>query len=217
MYRQRMTLSLLALATLTLGLGLWINDQAGGSYQARTYQQPHYYMHLRPGGVTADDTQLTPSTSSWYDVNDAVPIPEEWSLGSVSLSVYAYGDGTAEGDPNAGTFDANVYVVTEFGSAARVCALSGTIGELELSHDPTSRPPLAYRPSAIADPNHKWAEGAFTINTGASCWRTDVNATGETNGIGEVRFAPGGATHIVILFDNMASVTKLYALMTGRP
>jgi len=217
MNRERSILWMLAAATLTLGLGLWIAEQAGGGYQPVSYRLPHYYKHLRPNGVSADDTPLTPSTSSWYDVNDAIAIPEEWSLGSVSVSIYAYGDGTGEGDPNAGTFDANLYVVTEFGSAARVCALSGAIGDLELSHDPAAGWGSAYRPSQIADPNRKWAEGPMTIHTTADCWRGPVSATGEPNGIGEITFKPAGATHAFILFDNKSNITKLYALLTGRP
>ena len=183
-----------------------------GSYQPHNYRIPRGYIHLRPGGVASDDTPLTNSTSTWYDVNDWVRIPEDW--GSVSISIYAYGDGTGAGDPNAGVFDANLYVVHEYGAPMHICSLSGTIGELELSHDPVRGWGGNYRSGLGADPNHKWAEGPITLND--ESWRYPVGLSGEANGVGEINFNPAGATHINILFEK-TGISTLYAVMTGRP
>lgn len=201
------------IAAMTLGLlaGLCLTFTLG-SYQPHNYRVPRGYIHLRPGGVDANDTPLTASTSTWYDVNDWVRIREDW--GTVSISIYAYGDGDAAGDPNAGVFDANLYVVHEYGAPMHVCAVSGTIGEMELSHDPVVGWGSNYRSGSAPDPNHKWAEGPMTLND--ESWRYPVGVSGEPNGVGEINFNPAGATHIQILFEK-TDITTLYAIMTGRP
>jgi hypothetical protein len=176
-------------------------------------RQVHGYKHVRPGGVTANDAALTATTSTWGDIDDWVEIPEDWD--SLSLSIYAYGDGSGAGDPHGAVFDANLYVAHEFGSALHACRFHGEIGNLQMSHDPAFGPGSQYAyAGGAADLNHKWAEGPFQLVE--SFWRTPVGMSGKVDGVGELNINHNGATKIKVLFDNTADATQWFCVMTGR-
>ncbi len=173
---------------------------------------PRGYVHIRPSGVSANDTALTVSTSSWHDVSGWQSIPQDWD--SMSISFFAYGDGTGIGNPYGGSVTAKVYVVHEYGSAIPVVDVSLHVGNLELSHDPAYGPGSQYRASQVADPNHKWVDGPITVNQ--RMWRSPVEVTGISDGIGEINFNHAGATSIKVLFSSKTDITTIYAVMTGR-
>lgn len=179
--------------------------------QPTPQRQVHGYRHIRPGGVTTNDTALTVSTSHWTVCNGWATIPEEWD--SISLSVYAYGDGDGAGDPHGAVFDANLYVAHEYGSAIHVCRFSGEVGNLQMSCDPVSGPGSEYNGGA-ASTDYKWAQGPFVLNE--SFWRTPIYMSGKADGIGELNFNHNGATKIRVQFDNLADASKWYCVMTGR-
>ncbi len=181
---------------------------AAGSSPVRRVS--HGYIHVRPGGVTADDTALTVTTSAWTHVRDWVEIPEDWD--SVSISLYAYGDGDGAGDPNQGVVDCNLYVAHEFGPAIHVCRFSVEVGNLRLSHDP--EPGTRIRTDEAADTNTRWAEGPFTLTE--SFWRSPIWMSGKEDGVGELNFGHQGATRIRVNLDNMADATQWFVVMTGR-
>lgn len=172
----------------------------------------HGYVHIRPGGVTANDAELTADAMAWNTVRDWVQIPEDWQ--SVSVSLYAYGDGVGAGDPHGAVVDCNLYVAHEFGSAMHVCRFSAEVGHLRLSHDPAYGPGSQYRSDELPDVNHKWAEGPFVLTE--DFWRTPVRMSGKVDGVGELNFNHNGATHIRVNLDNMTDATRWHVVMTGR-
>jgi len=194
---------------LTLCIGGLVAGLAGGGTPRR---QARGYIHVRPGGVTADDAELTVTNSAWSTVRGWVEIPEEWD--SLSISVYAYGDGSGAGDPHGAVADCNLYVAHAFGSAIHVCRFSVEVGNLRLSHDPAYGAGSQYRRDEAADENYKWAEGPFVLNE--SFWRTPIWMSGKVDGIGELNFNHQGATHVRVQFDNMQDATRWQAVMTGR-
>jgi len=192
---------------LTFIVAIGILD-AQGPTPKRSY---HGYVQVRPGGVTANDTALTVSTSHWTVCDGWVDIKEEWD--TVSLSFYAYGDGVGAGDPHGAVFDANLYVAHEYGSAIHVCRFSGEIGNLQMSCDPAYGPGSEYN-GGSASTDYKWAQGPFVLNE--SFWRSPIGVSGKEDGIGELNFNPSGATKIRVLFDNLADASTWYCVMTGR-
>jgi len=199
-------------ALIVLCLGGLVAGLFGQSASPTEYKVSHGYKHVRPGGVSSNDTALTVSTSSWHDVSEWQQIPEDWD--SVSLSFYGYGDGSGPGSPNGGTANAYIYVVHEYGSAIHVANVTLHFGQLQMSHDPAYGWGSHYRTSQVADPNHTWADGP--ISSSQQSWRSPVQVSGTTNGIGEVSFNHQGATRIRVLFDGKADVTTVFAVMTGR-
>jgi hypothetical protein len=201
--KRMILLALAALVVLGLSLG-----QA--SYQPVEYKTFRGYLHIRPSGVSSNDTLPGLSTSSWTDVQGWQRIPEDWT--SISISIYGYGDGDGAGNPENGTFTATVYLANEFGGAMDVCGVTGAIGQVRMSHDPVIGFGSEYA-AGTPDTDHKWAE---LMTLASECWRAPVNVAGKIDGIGEINFAPLGATHVKVFFTAKTNITTLYAVMTGR-
>jgi len=174
------------------------------------------WAHARKGGagVSANDTVPDPNAMSWGDLPaTAFDIREQWS--TLSLAFYAYGDGTGDGDPNAGTCDVNVFFVTEYSSWEKIASFSIAIGELELDTYPVERTEIN---GGNLDPNesYKWAEGPFTDHSSGGYWPTTVNFSGTTNSIGRMNVSRLEAGHLVVFLDNKSGFTTVFPVVTGR-
>lgn len=169
-------------------------------------------------------------TTGYVGSNDTVPDPcdQTWTntLGSyyalfpaqstVSTAFYCYGDGTGDGDPNAGTFTATTYVVELYGSWELISTATVAVGELELTHNPVTAAEIN---SGLLDPNesYKWCEGPFTDTLNDSdAWVVPVNLSGVSDGIGRLNVDPLGASGIVVLITNMSGITRVYPIVKGR-
>lgn len=192
-------------------VGAMFIEQSWATYTPTMYDVPRGYVHVRPGGVASDDTLPGADTSLWSNLEDWVRIPQDWS--SISIAVYGYGDGSAEGNPENGTFTATVYLGHEYSGALDVCTVTGSIGQVQMSHDPVTGPGSEYRTGGVADPNYKWAE---LLTLSSECWRAPVSVSGKVNGIGEINVNPFGATHVKVFFTSKTNISTLYAVMTGR-
>lgn len=177
------------------------------------------WAHARgASGVGTDDTTPDPNAMSWGDFDDGTyfNIPRQWN--SLSLAFYAYGDanGHDPNDPNQGTFDCNVYIVTHYGSWEPVGSFSCTVGELEMDYLPVEGTAVN---SGSLEPNeaYKWAEGPFTDNLAdGNAWPTATQHTGRTNGIGRFTVDTLEAVGLVALIDNKASCSTVFPIVTGR-
>jgi len=213
-------------AALLLGV-LFMQIAHGGPVGSTNQVQPpavagatgqHLWRYVRntvattnPGSVTADDAATGATTQTWQDtVGDYVQLNPADS--TISLSFYAYGDGTGGGSPASGTFDVNVYLVEPYGSWEHVASVSLTMGTLQLSHDPVTG--AAFDGS---DPNYTWAEGTGTDNLNdTSAWPLPVRRSGRTNGIFRLSIDTLGAQALVVRYDNIATVTRIYGIVKGR-
>lgn len=167
------------------------------------------------GAVSANDAAVEPNEMTWSNTSGQYINLDEREA-TVSLAFYAYGDGTGDGDPNAGTVDVNVYLVEPYGSWEHVASFTVSIGELELTDDPVYGTPIN---AGSLDPNesYKWADGPFTNNLNdADAWPTAGNFSGSTNGIGRFNIDTLGAQGLIVRYDNMASMTRIYGVVKGR-
>lgn len=126
--------------------------------------------------VTASDTASEPNTKDWTTIKtNWYPVNPRWTR--VEMAFFAYGDGSGGGDPNAGRADFKVMACTAYGSAKTVYQGYLQIGELELSHNPDTG--AAFRTSAAADPNYKWADYIEPNGVG-DVWVSDVIVVGNS-------------------------------------
>ncbi|MFH0983100.1 MAG: hypothetical protein V2A79_16395, partial [Planctomycetota bacterium] len=137
---------------------------------------------------------------------------------SITISFYGYGDanGHDPNDPNQGVFDVNVYLVEPHGSWEHIASVSLTIGELEMTHNPVTGWAIN---SGSLEPNeaYKWAEGPGTDNLAdGNAWPSPVQHTGRTNGIYRMTVDPLGAQALVVRYDNITGVSRVYGIVKGR-
>jgi hypothetical protein len=224
---RRNTLFILAAVALAILLGLGIMSQAGpiraggdsGANAVSAGTNITTWQSARnaytTGYVSTDDTTPDPNGQTWTAALGSYhQLSSEYS--TLSLSFYAYGDGTGDGDSNGGTFDANVYLVEPYGSWERVASITCAVGELELTHNPVTGAEIN---SGSIDPNesYKWVEGPFTDNLSDSdIWPTTVGLSGATNGIGRLNIDPLGAKGLIVLIDNMSGETRVYPVVKER-
>jgi hypothetical protein len=169
----------------------------------QTTQEPWWLMRF----VATNDTALTKNTRQWTDIKaKAVDIPPSWN--SVTIAMYAYGDGSGGGDPNTGTFSWRLYTCRKYGPAQLAAYGTGAIGEQILSHDPTDGTPLT-----LTNEDYKWAELPVLTST---VWSSDVNVSGASDDVGTINFDPLGAWGIYVEITNLTSITNLYVVFTGR-
>lgn len=175
----------------------------------------HTWRAARSAAVTADDTTPDPNGQTWQAANGSYYDISSYG-NTISLAFYCYGDGTGDGDANGGSFDANVYLVEPYGSWEQVASFTCAVGELELTHNPVTGAALN---SGSLDPNqsYKWVEGPFTDNlSDTDIWPTTVNLSGATNTIGRMNIDPLGCVGLVVLIDNMASITSVTPIVKER-
>ena len=133
-------------------------------------------------------------------------LPVSWR--KISLAAYAYGDGDGGGDPNDGWFSAKVYVCRQYSSAQLLAeAERVTIGELQLSHDPTDGDALT-----VSNEDFKWAEGSFAFDYGRPPW----HSLGNDDGIGIAQFDTVDEYALWVEITNLTNISTLYVLVTGR-
>jgi hypothetical protein len=158
--------------------------------------------------VSTNDTSLAATTKTW-DAIDSVfhAIPSSWS--NVTISFYAYGDGTGAGSPDNGTFDFAIYTARAYGGAILVCSQNdATIGACQLSHVPNSG--VA---GSLPNTDFCWMDTCSVTDT----WPTDV-AEGNNGGgdeIAEVCFDPLGSRGIYIIVNDMTNVTSVTYVISG--
>ncbi len=164
-----------------------------------------------PGAVTADDAATGVTTQTWGDtVNNYVNLDPSES--TITLSFFAYGDGDGVGNPASGTVDVNVFLVEPYGSWEKIASVSLTVGDLQLSHNPVTGAALDG-----SDPNYKWCDGAGTDNlNNTNAWPTPVRLSGSTDGIFRLSVDTLGAQALVVRYDNIASLTRIYGVVKGR-
>jgi len=179
-----------------------------------TIQQPWVYARniATTGYVGANDATPDPNAMTWQNTGTYLPIPAEWN--HVSIGFLAYGDGNGAGDPNAGVFDCNVYIVDTYGSWDHVAEFSVAVGELEATHNPVTGAEINGGSLDLAE-SYKWAEGNFTSTTSYD-WIATLDYTGCTNGIGRLNFDAMGARVLVILIDNISATTRIFPVVKGR-
>lgn len=163
--------------------------------------------------VSSNDTTPDPNGMTWTAAQTYGSDIEEYE-NTISLAFYAY---YSAGDPNAGTFDCNIYLVEENGGWEHFASVTCAVGEMELTHDPVTG--TALNGGSLPDgESYKWAEGPFTDNLSDSdAWPTPINISGVTNGIGRLNVDPLGAKQVVVLIDNKsATITNVTVLKKGR-
>jgi hypothetical protein len=190
-----------------------INRTPPGVVASATGQ--HNWRYVRnvntTGYVEANDAAVTTATMAWANtVNDYVQLePYE---NSITLSFFAYGDGSGGGDPSSGTVDVNVYLVEPYGGWEKVASVSLTVGAMLLSHNPVTGAALDG-----ADPNYAWCDGVGTDNLkDPNAWPSQVRLSGRTNGIFRLTLDTMGAQALVVRYDNMTSITRIYGVLKGR-
>ncbi len=194
--------------TLSAGITT-LNTGLTNSAKARTGR----YNWVSARTVSSNDTVPDPNGMTWTAAG-TYGVDIEETENTISLGFYAY---YSAGDPNAGTFDANVYLVEEYGGWERIASISVAVGEMELTHNPVTGAALNGG-SLPANESYKWCEGTFTDNLSDSdAWPTTVNLSGVTNGVGKLNVDPLGAKKLVVLIDNKsATITHVAILKKGR-
>ena len=166
----------------------------------------HGWRPLRT--VTASDTALTASTSTWTDIGDSsafVPIPAGWTW--MAISAYAYGDGDGAGDPSSGTFNYRLFGARQGASANLMASGAMAVGSLQLSHTPTG----SYQ-SLNGASSYRWVEGPPTVT---SYWMTTVAASGTTDDQGFLTFSTNGLYGIMVEVTSLANCTSVVLIYTG--
>lgn len=164
--------------------------------------------------VTANDSALAKNTKDW---TDALANFHSINSGASNIEIlfYAYGDGTTVGDPDAGTCDFQVYVVSEFGGIQAVCTANDAVfGKQQLSHNPSTGAAFW---SGVADPNYTWMDTATDTTYLTSYWSTGVQQGDENgnDGCATLQFDALGARGIYVLVNDMTNVTSVTYVIRG--
>jgi len=172
--------------------------------------------------VAIAESDICEVTGDWYTIGSTMSegvsgfqyIPAGWN--SLSLSAYAFGDGSTVGDPNAGTLSYSVYVCDYFGGASLVCSGTGAIGSRLLSHNPATGTTAAPATSCdaflgTADPNYSCMD--TLVNT--AVWKDDVNVMGAggTDDAVSINFNAFGSHLICVKTTALAGVTAIVWIM----
>lgn len=213
---KRIHVTIVILAALT-GLGIVLADMPTVSTRVPGQITPtpvplgtvqHRWQRMRT--VTASDTPMTGITKAWTTIKSKfTKIPS--TANYVRIACYADGDGSAEGDPNGGSFSWKLFICDEFGSAQEVGYGTWAIGELALSHDPDpatgTETALTY---GTTDPDSsKWGE--LPVLTASYFGGPDVSGT--TDDIGSIKFDSGGAYGVWLEVTSLSNVTNLYIML----
>jgi len=164
------------------------------------------------GHVDVNDAELDPNAMTWQNTGGYLMILPDWKYDTIAF--LAYGDGNGDGDPNAGTFDVNVYLVDSYSSWDHVCDFNCTVGELEATHNPVTG--VAFNSGSL-DPNesYKYAEGEFGSQTSYN-WLSTPEYTGDPNTIGRCTLDPWGARVLIVRVNNMSKVSWVMPIVKGR-
>lgn len=166
--------------------------------------------------ATASDAAVEANDLYWDTISAtgskwSGPMPASWN--TLEFAVYAYGDGTGDGDPNGGSCTLEIYAARPYSSAKLVWSGTVAIGELELSCDPNG---AGQYNSGALDPNqsYKWAD---TIATTASPWAASVVLSGNTgaNDLATISVDAMGCPYWWARISSLTGVTKLTVVATG--
>jgi hypothetical protein len=160
--------------------------------------------------VTVSDTPLTGVTKAWTSIKSKfIKFPAY--ANRVRISCYADGDGSGEGDPNGGSLSWKLFTCKKFGSAIYRGYGTWAIGELALSHDPTSATESALT-YATTDPNSsKWGE----LPVVTASYHGTITADGTADDAGELVFDPQGDLGGYLEITSFTGMTNLYILVDG--
>jgi hypothetical protein len=160
--------------------------------------------------VTASDTPLTGVTKAWTSIKSKFIKFPTWT-NYVRISCYADGDGSAEGDPNGGSLSWKFFTCKKFGSATYRGYGTWAIGELALSHDPTSATELALT-YGTTDPNSsKWGE----LPVVTASYHGTITPVGTADDQGELQCDVQGDLGGYLEITSLSGITNLYILVDG--
>lgn len=176
-----------------------------------TYQGPYQVIRT----VMANDTPLTVKTKYWDAIAGTwFAIPPSWN--HVELSFLAYGDGTGEGDPNAGSAKVKVMVARYRASAKTVFEGELGIGDLEASCDPESG--IQWNSGSLdANESYKWAD-TIDANGLGDLWPSGVtlsDAADTTGNTATLSFDCTGYFKIFVQVTEKNGWTNLKPVITG--
>jgi len=162
----------------------------------------------------AAEAAYDPNELNWAgkdaDANWVGPIPPTWNR--VEFTFDAYGDGTGDGDPNAGAATISIYAGRQYCSPCKVWSGTLGVGEVELTHDPNSGLQIN---SGALDPNQSY-KVVDTITSTAAPWPATVlsDSTG-TAGVNYLDTDARGYPYWRVRVTGLSGVTTLYVRMTG--
>ena len=165
--------------------------------------------------VTANDTALTSKTKYWDAIQSTwYSLPSR--LNHAEIAVLAYGDGTGDGDPNAGVCTIAVYAARWGCSAVPVFHGKVTIGDLEASCAPDT---LAQYHAGALDVNesYKYAK-SIDPNSFGDCWPSGVTVspkTGNADDLGRISFDCTGYYKLWVIVTGKSGWTSLKVLVAG--
>jgi hypothetical protein len=171
---------------------------------------------------SAADTARSITTKSWGSISAdsnwvSADIDQTWNR--IQLSFWAYGDGSAGGDPNSGRADFKVFMAMPYGNAELVYQGYLKVGDMRLTHNPSTHAALD---GGVADTNSCWVDYIDPNGTGNDDWPATVylsgNAAESLNTIGGIAlmdFAILGRYAIFVEVSALNSITTLHCVMTG--